>query len=128
MKLLKYIFLIVDIGFILYWIITVIKIIPPEYLYSDYHNPIMVDWNWSFLPLDLFISFTGLMSIRLFNTNNDQWKMWALISLVLTFASGLQAIVFWTIRFDFDLTWWLLNGFLLIYPLFFIPKFIRKTI
>ncbi len=128
MKLLKYIFLIVDIGFILYWIITVIKIIPPEYLYSDYHNPIMVDWNWSFLLLDLFISFTGLMSIRLFNTNNDQWKMWALISLVLTFASGLQAIAFWTIRFDFDLTWWLLNGFLLIYPLFFIPKFIRKTI
>ena len=128
MRALKYIFLIVDIGFILYWIITAIKIIPPEYLYSDYHNPIMVDWNWSFLPLDLFISFTGLTSIRLFNKNNDNWKMWALISLVLTFSSGLQAIAFWTIRFDFDLTWWLFNGFLLIYPLFFIHRFIRKTV
>jgi len=128
MKILKYIFLIVDIGFVLYWIITAIKIIPPEYLYSAYHNPLMVDWNWSFLPLDLFISFTGLTSIKLYNSNKDQWKKWALISLVLTFTSGLQAIAFWTIRLDFDLTWWLFNGFLLIYPLFFIKKFIKGTI
>jgi hypothetical protein len=76
MKILKYIFLIVDIGFILYWIITAINIIPPEYLYSDYHNPILVDWNWSFLPLDLFISFTGLTSISLYNRNIIQWKKW----------------------------------------------------
>lgn len=126
MRILKYIFLVVDIGFILYWIITAIKLIPPEYLYSDYHNPMMVVWNWSFLPLDLFISFTGLTSVRLFNRNNDQWKIWALISLVLTFSSGLQAIAFWTFAKDFDITWWIPNLFLLIYPLFFIPKILGK--
>jgi len=125
MNRLKYIFLLVDIGFILYWVITVMNVIPPEYLYSDYNNPMMVDWNWSFLPLDLCISFTGLMSVFLFNKDNETWKKWALVSLVLTFTSGLQAIAFWTIRLDFDVTWWLFNGFLLVYPLFYIPKFLK---
>jgi uncharacterized protein DUF5360 len=126
LKELKYIFLLVDIGFILYWLITVLKVIPSEYLYSDYNNPIMVDWNWSFLPLDLCISFTGLTSVLKFKRNYESWKNWALVSLVLTFTSGLQAIAFWTVRLDFDLIWWLFNGFLLIYPLFYIPGFIRK--
>jgi hypothetical protein len=39
----------------------------------------------------------------------------------LTFCSGLQAIAFWALRAEFDLTWWLANGYLLICPLFFIP-------
>ena len=60
------------------------------------------------------------------NRNDESWKKWALISLVLTFTSGLQAIAFWAIRLDFNLTWWLFNGFLLIYPLFYIPKFLKK--
>ncbi len=74
MKKLKYLFLIVDIGFILYWVITLLKIIPPEYLYSDYNNPMMVDWNWSFLPLDLCISYTGLTSVVMFNKGDENWK------------------------------------------------------
>ncbi len=125
MKRLKFIFFIVDIGFILYWIITMLHIIPPEFLYNDYNNPLMVDWNWSFLPLDLFISMTGLTSIVRYNKKKHNWQKWALISLVLTFVSGLQAIAFWTIRLDFDVTWWLFNGFLLIYPLFYIPRFLK---
>jgi hypothetical protein len=36
----------------------------------------------------------------------------------LTFCSGLQATAFWAWRAEFDLTWWLANGYLLIYPLF----------
>jgi hypothetical protein len=45
----------VDIGFIAYWLITLLHLIPGEYLFQDYNNPILVAWNWSFLPLDLFI-------------------------------------------------------------------------
>ena len=126
MKALNKIFLIVDLGFILYWVITAIKLIPEEYLFSDYHNPLMVNWNWSFLPLDLCISYTGLTSISLKKQGKSSWEKYALISLVLTFCSGLQALAFWTISGDFNLTWWLFNGFLLIYPLFFIPKFIKE--
>mgnify|MGYP001565579317 CR=1 FL=1 len=123
---LKIIFLIVDISFILYWLITFFALIPEPYLFKDYHNQILVTWNWSFLPLDLFISYTGLTSLILKNKKKHEWKLWALISLVLTFCSGLQAISFWAIQKDFDPTWWFFNGILLIYPLFFIKKLLKN--
>ncbi|MCP4630628.1 MAG: YvaD family protein [bacterium] len=128
MKKLKYYFWVVDIGFILYWLTTLLKIIPDEYLFKDYENPILIAWNWSFLPLDLCISFTGLLSLWLWKNSMEEWRSMALISLVLTFCSGLQAVAFWVIRADFDPNWWIPNLFLLIYPLFFIPKLISKKV
>jgi hypothetical protein len=86
-----------------------------------------VAWNWSFLPLDLFISFTGISSLILFSKSNRLWKQLAIISLALTFCSGLQAIAFWAIKKDFDIAWWIPNLYLLIYPLFYIPKMLRET-
>lgn len=121
MKTLKYYFLIVDLGFIVYWLVILSGAIPTTYLFKDYADPIMVAWNWSFLPLDLLISATGLSSIFLWNRGRSTWAPFALVSLTLTSCSGLQAIAFWTIRSDFDLWWWLPNLFLLIYPLFYIP-------
>ncbi|MGF1937068.1 MAG: DUF5360 family protein [Nostoc sp. ChiQUE02] len=124
MKRLKKFFIVTDIGFILYWLITVFHWIPNQYLFKDYDNPILVAWNFSFLPLDLLISFTGLTSLLLYKQGISIWRQTALISLILTFCSGLQAIAFWTLRLDFDISWWLPNLFLLIYPLFFIPQFL----
>jgi len=128
MKKLKYFFWVVDIGFIIYWIITLLKVIPAKYLFKDYSNPILAAWNWSFLPLDLCISFTGIYSIYLYKEKIEKWKSMALVSLVLTSCSGLQAISFWVLRSDFDISWWLPNLFLLIYPLFFIPGFLKMEI
>jgi len=128
MRKLKYYFLFVDIAFILYWFITLLKWIPGEYLFKDYTNPILSAWNWSFLPLDLFISATGLTSVYLWNKNNVAWQPIALISLVLTFCSGLQAIAFWVIRVDYDITWWVPNLFLMLYPLFFIKPIIKEML
>ncbi len=122
MNRLKYYFLVVDIGFIVYWLITLLGVIPGEYLFKDYNNPILWAWNWSFLPLDLFISASGLTSVYLWRQQNANWAPLALISLVLTFCSGLQAIAFWGIRLDFDISWWLPNLFLLLYPLFFMKS------
>lgn len=118
-------FLIVDLGFIAYWAITLAGVIPGEWLFKDYHEPILQAWNWSFLPLDLFISATGITSLVLYRRNHRLWPRWALLSLTLTFCSGLQAISFWVLRSDFDLLWWGPNGFLLIYPFFFIPRLMR---
>lgn len=124
-RYLKSFFFITDLGFIIYWSITILKLIPPEYLYQDYNNKLLVIWNWSFFPLDIFISITGFVSLYLNRKKNKQWIALALISLTLTFCSGLQAIVFWIIKSDFDPTWWIPNLFLLIYPLFFIPTLIK---
>ncbi|MEK4248511.1 DUF5360 family protein [Paenibacillus sp. FSL W7-1287] len=125
-KALMALFLITDVGFILYWGITALKLIPPEYLYQDYSNPLLVSWNWSFFAIDIFISMTGFYSFYLLKKGQSSWVVWSIISLVLTFSSGLMAISFWSIRLDFDPMWWTPNLFLLIYPLCFIPRLLRE--
>ncbi len=104
------------------------KIIPPNVAFKDYNNPLMVIWNWSFFPLDMCISFTGFTSLYLYKNKNPNWRNCALISLVLVFCSGLQAISFWTIKLDFDITWWTANLYLMIYPLYFIPKILSNKL
>jgi hypothetical protein len=125
-RILKIFFLVTDIGFIIYWLITLLHIIPAEYLFKDYNNPILVAWNWSFLPLDLSISLTGITTLILYTRKSPAWKLTAVISLVLTFCSGLQAISFWAMRLDFDPLWWGTNLYLLVYPLFFLPGLLKQ--
>lgn len=117
-------FLFTDLGILLYWLITAAKLIPPQYRFNDYASPILVDWNWSFLPLDLLVSLTGLYSLYR-RRSGQSWRGLALLSLALTFSSGLQAVAFWALRHDFDPVWWVPNLYLLLYPLWFIPKLIR---
>ncbi|WP_372629397.1 DUF5360 family protein [Cohnella sp.] len=116
-----------DIGFILYWFVIWMELIPPEYRYKDYDNEILAAWNVSFAPLDLLISATGLMSLGYLRAQNPAWRPLCIVSLVLTFCSGLQAIAFWAIRSDFDWMWWTPNLYLLLYPLFFLPALIRAS-
>ncbi len=127
MKTLKPFFLVTDIAFIVYWTISALQLIPPQFLYSDYNNPILLAWNWSFLPLDLLISATGFAALWAYQRRLEIWHSLAIISLVLTFTSGLNAIAFWIIRHDFDLTWWLPNLYLMLYPLFFIPHLLKQS-
>ncbi|PAE16004.1 hypothetical protein CHH91_10200 [Virgibacillus sp. 7505] len=127
MKYLKPFFLVTDIGFIIYWIVTYLHIIPKSWAFKDYNNPLTIAWNWSFLPLDILISITGLYSLYLYEKNAEQWKMIALVSLVLTFCSGLQAIAYWSFNGDFDMSWWIMNLYLLIYPIFFIVPLVKQS-
>jgi hypothetical protein len=120
-RALKPVFLLVDLGFIAYWICAGLHLFPQEYLFKDYDNPILQAWNFSFLPLDLLVSGTGLSSVWCHSRGLTCWRPLALISLTLTLCSGLQAVAFWALRGDYDPVWWVPNLFLLIYPLFFIP-------
>ncbi|MFN8544152.1 MAG: DUF5360 family protein [Candidatus Binatia bacterium] len=120
-------FLVTDTGFVLYWLVTALHLIPPEHLFKDYADPILVAWNWSFLPLDLTVSATGYASLVLHARGRTAWAPWALVSLVLTSCSGLMAIAFWTLRADFALAWWLPNLYLLFYPLAFLPGLVRNA-
>ena len=116
MRALRPFFVATDTGFVLYWLITLAGVIPAAYLFKDYSDPILVAWNWSFLPLDLMISATGFWSLYLHRQANPAWLPWALMSLTLTTCSGLQAVAFWTLRADFDPAWWIPNLYLLLYP------------
>ncbi|WP_223199514.1 DUF5360 family protein [Solihabitans fulvus] len=105
--------LVTDVGFLVYWASTIAGLIPPELAYKDYTNPILSDWNFSFLVLDVAASVTGLLSLR----RPETGRALMLVSLTLTSVAGLQAIAFWTLRGDFELTWWLPNLALLLFPL-----------
>ncbi|MEU8362620.1 DUF5360 family protein [Nonomuraea sp. NPDC048882] len=84
--------------------------------FADYANPLMIDWNWSFLWIDLLASTTGLTSLWLLRRGRVSGPPPMLVSLVLTMASGLMAIAFWTLRRDFSLTWWIPNLYLMLFP------------
>ncbi len=128
MSSLKAYFWFTDLGFIVYWLITALHLIPAPYLFQDYTNPILTAWNWSFLPLDLLVSASGFAALWAFQHKLEQWRSFALISLVLTFSSGLNAIAFWVIRGDFDPTWWIPNLYLMLYPLFFLSKLFKLEV
>ncbi len=107
---------------LVYWVVTIlmalnILAIPSEWLFNDYDNPQVIAWNWSFFPIDIALSLTGLHALRLEDKGNSAWKYWALVSLTLTVCAGLMAISYWAIIKDFDIAWWAPNLFLMIWPI-----------
>jgi hypothetical protein len=119
--------LITDVGFLLYWFITSIGLLPTDWLFNDYENPILVAWNWSFAPLDLLVSFAGISALIAAKRASEAWKPLALIFLTLTFCAGLMALAFWTLRQDFDPLWWAPNLYFMIWPLFFIRQLVDAS-
>ncbi|MFC9970659.1 DUF5360 family protein [Spirillospora sp. NPDC127200] len=115
--------LVTDVGLLLYWAVAFAGLIPPELAYKDYSDPILRDWNASFVPLDLAASLTGLATL----CTPSVWRPLMAVSLTLTSTAGLQAIAFWALRCDFSLTWWLPNLFLLLFPLPALVLLIRET-
>ncbi|QGZ96524.1 DUF5360 family protein [Terricaulis silvestris] len=116
---------ITDIVFLAYWLVSALHLagvlpIPADWLYADADDPRVVAWNWSFLPLDLAFSLTGLTAIRCARHANPLWKPLTLISLVLTMVAGGMAVGYWTLLGEFDPFWFLPNLALLIWPVFFL--------
>jgi hypothetical protein len=124
-RTLRTLMLLTDLTFILYWLVTALHWIPPSWAFNGYENPILVAWNWSFLPLDLLVSASGLGALHLYRKNDIRWRRLVLVSLTLTMCSGLQAISYWTVRREFDIGWWIPNMFLLIYPIPFIRHYLN---
>jgi len=116
---------ITDIGMLAYWSVTALMAlsiisIPGEWLFKDYHDPRVVAWNWSFMPLDVLFAITGLWALRLEQAGDPRWRAWTIVSLSLTVCAGLMAISYWVIVRDFDPAWWIPNLFLMIWPIPFL--------
>jgi Family of unknown function (DUF5360) len=125
--LLRALMLLTDLGFLAYWLVTALHLLPAAWLFKDYDQPILQSWNWSFLPLDLAISASGLGALWLVRRGDGRGLPLALVSLTFTVCSGLMAVAFWTLRHDYELTWWLPNLFLLLYPLPFLPRLLKEA-
>ena len=106
-----------DWGFLTYWTLVALHLVPPRVLFADYHLASVAAWNWSFLPLDLTASITGLIAIRQPPERSMSAERLAAISLLITSVAGGMAIAYWAMRGQFNVLWWLPNLFLLCWPL-----------
>jgi hypothetical protein len=114
-----------------YWAVTALAALgvlalPPSALYKGYYDPVMVAWNWSFMPLDVAFALTGLAAVRQARRGRS-WRGLAIVSLTLTMCAGGMAIAFWALTGDFDWGWWLPNLVLLLWPLVWLPGLVRET-
>lgn len=105
-----------DLGFLAYWTVTALHALPPEWLYRDHDDPVMVAWNWSFAPIDLAASALGLWGLRRASRGDGDWRTPVTLSIALTFAAGAMALSFWALRGDFDPGWWAPNAYLVAWP------------
>lgn len=117
---------ITDVLFLAYWSLALLSqtgviAIPPELMYAGYDNPRVEAWNWSFFPLDLAFSVTGLLAVRASRRGDPTWRPLALISLTLTVVAGLMAVAYWAILREFDPSWFLPNLALMVWPFAFLP-------
>lgn len=110
-----------EVGVLAYWLLATalvlgILYIPPEYMYSDYENPLIVAWNWSFLPIDVAFAVLGLIS-RFGKFGEPLSNKLAITGATLMFCAGVMAISFWVMTGEFDPLWWGLNIWLVVLSL-----------
>jgi hypothetical protein len=125
------IFLITDLLLLMYWSVAGLDAlglvaVPADYLYSDYHQPLIVLWNWSFFPMDLLLSLSGLLAVILFKRRHGAWYEASIASVTLTFAAGFMAISYWSLAQDFSWSWWIPNLGMVLWPLAYLVTLTRR--
>ena len=120
-----------DVLMLAYWLVTTLAALrivslPPDALYKGYGQPALVAWNWSFMPIDVAFSLTGLAAVQRSRVGHA-WPGLAIVSLTLTRCAGGMALGFWAIFGDFDPGWWLPNLILLFGPLIWLPRLVRRA-
>lgn len=109
---------ITEVAMLLYWVLAGalalgLISIDPSLMYSDYQNPLVVAWNWSFFPIDVAFAIIGLTARFGAVAGHLRFKL-EITAAVLMLCAGLMAISYWTITGDFDLTWWSMNIWLIL--------------
>jgi Family of unknown function (DUF5360) len=113
----------IDLGFLAYWSLVIFKLLPAETMFKGYEMVEVQAWNWSFLPLDLLASITGILGNTTKTLNS---KVLITVSLVLTACAGGMALSYWAFKGDFELVWWLPNIILLLVPIKPLVRLVRN--
>ena len=130
-SLLTFALTITDLAFLFYWTLAALHAldvvqIPQEWLYANADDPRVVAWNWSFFPLDVAFSLTGLAAVRCARRGAGVWRPLALISLILTMVAGGMAVSYWALLAEFDLFWIGANALLLLWPIPFLGGLVKS--
>lgn len=107
-----------EVGMLIYWAFaSVVALgwlsVDPEAMYPDYRNPVIVVWNWSFLPIDILFALCGLAA-RFVPMRPERAIVLQIVSLTLMFCAGLMALSFWVLQCWFDIAWWGINAWLVV--------------
>ena len=92
----KGLLVVTDLGLLAYWTLTATGVI------SVGTGDVLLAWNWSFLPLDLFAVTTGLT--------------WSLLSIRHRWSTPLLAVSFFALWGTWAPSWWLVNLWLILMP------------
>lgn len=107
-----------EVGMLAYWVFAGLVAlgflaVAPEAMYPDHTNPVIVIWNWSFLPIDVLFAVLGLTA-RFGPIGQAQAQMLHIVSLALMFCAGAMALSFWALQCWFDIAWWGMNAWLVV--------------
>lgn len=113
-----------------YWFMSILQMLgvferPASMMFADFNNLRVVAWNWSFFPVAMLISVTGLMAFYMSHRNDMRWRSVAIVSLSSTICAGTMACCYWAILGEFDPSWFLPNLALAIVPLFPLRGLVR---
>ena len=114
---------VIDIGFIVYWSLIILRVLPPEVMFEGYEKPEVQAWNWSFLPLDIAAAVTGIVGQT---AKRCDYTVLLTSSLVLTSVAGGMALSYWVVLGYFDILWWAPNLVLFLFPLWPLYCFITN--
>lgn len=128
---LKLAFTVTDVAFLIYWAVAGLDTgglihLPPDWLYPNAHDPRVVAWNWSFFPLDIAFSVTGLWAVAASRRADLIWRPLALISLILTMVAGGMACGYWLLLGEIDPMWFGMNALLVVWPCLFLRGLVRS--
>lgn len=123
--------LVTDLAFLAYWSALALQFVgvadvPAAMMYADHLEPRVVAWNWSFLPLDVAFSLTGLAAVSASRRGFASWRTLAIVSLTLTAMAGGMAVSYWTLLAEFNPAWFLPNLAILLWPFAFLPDLVRQ--
>ncbi|GLQ26817.1 DUF5360 family protein [Sulfitobacter pacificus] len=110
-----------EVGMLIYWgfasvVVLGWVIVAPDAMYPYYRNPLIVIWNWSFLPIDILFALCGLAA-RFVPMAPERAVVLQIVSLTLMFCAGLMALNFWVLQCWFDIAWWAVNAWLVVLSL-----------
>ena len=127
--IMKVFMFITDSLFFVYWSVSLIICLggfkpPASLMYKDYQLRHVESWNWSFFPIDMIFTTTGFLSLYLDTKPSMVYKLYskliALISLICVHIAGNMAISYWILMNEYDVSWFLMNAMISIWPLPFI--------
>ncbi|MCK9268165.1 MAG: YvaD family protein [Alkaliphilus sp.] len=112
MKIYKLILGFMGFGYISYWILALLGVIPIEY-----SNANEFAYEWSFAVIDILIGLMNLTSLFMYLRKNLYWKIMLTITLSVSVGINFHTMIYWVILKNFSNPMWFIAMWVFSYSL-----------